>query len=172
VSEEARAAAGRDVARHLAALAEYAGCSRLVAYAALPDELPLDDAVAAAVRDGKRVLWPRVLAGGCMAFAREDRIESLVPGRYGVREPAPSAPSEVLGSDALVLVPGVAFDTSGGRLGRGKGLWDRALAEARGAIVFGVGFELQWVERVPREPHDRRVAAVLTEAGVRRCGGA
>jgi 5-formyltetrahydrofolate cyclo-ligase len=107
-----------------------------------------------------------------MTFAHADRIESLVPGRYGVREPAPSAPSEALGPDVLVLVPGVAFDATGGRLGRGMGLWDRALAEERGAVVVGVGYELQWVERVPREPHDRLVSAVLTEAGIRRCGAA
>jgi 5-formyltetrahydrofolate cyclo-ligase len=172
VPEAVRAAAGREVARHLASLPDYLRCRRLVAYSALPDELPLDDLVARAVRAGKHLLWPRVLASGRMTFAAEDRVESLVPGRYGVREPAPSAPSEALGSDALVLVPGVAFDASGGRLGRGKGLWDRALGEARGATVVGVGYELQWVEWVPREPHDRLVEAVLTEAGIRRCGGA
>jgi 5-formyltetrahydrofolate cyclo-ligase len=167
-----RAEAGRQVARHLAALPEYERCRRLVVYAALPDELPLSEAVQRALVDGKRVLWPRVGADARMTFAAADRVESLVPGRYGVREPPPSAPSEPLGSDVLVLVPGVAFDPSGGRLGRGAGVWDRALAEVRGTVVFGVGYEDQWVERVPREAHDRLVHAVLTEAGLRRCGGA
>jgi 5-formyltetrahydrofolate cyclo-ligase len=161
--------AGREVARHLAALAEYERCRRLVLYAALPDELPLNEVAQQAAAAGRRVLWPRVL-GSRMTFAPADRVESLVPGRYGVREPPPAVPSEELGPDVLVLAPGVAFDASGGRLGRGGGLWDRALAEARGAVLFGVGYELQWVERVPREPHDCLVEAVLTEAGVRRCG--
>lgn len=172
VPAAARAEAGRSVARHLAAFPEYTRCGRLVVYAALPDELPLDEAVADALRAGKRLLWPRVLAGPSMTFASADRVEALVPGRYGVPEPPPSAPSEELGGDVLVLAPGVAFDASGGRLGRGGGLWDRALAEARGALAVGVGYELQWIERVPREPHDRPMDAVLTEAGVRRCGGA
>jgi 5-formyltetrahydrofolate cyclo-ligase len=167
-----RSEAARHVGRHLAELPEYERCRRLVVYAALPDELPLTEAAQNALAAGKRLLWPRVGAGAHMTFASVDRIESLVPGRYGVREPPPFVPVEELGPDVLVLAPGVAFDPSGGRLGRGGGFWDRVLAEARGAVVFGVGYELQWVERVPREPHDRLVDAVLTEAGLRRCGGA
>ena len=167
-----RAGAGREVARHLTSLPEFARCWRVVLYAALPDELPLDEAARSAAAAGKRMLWPRMEAGDRLGFAAADRVESLVVGRYGVREPDPSVPTEALGSDVLVLVPGVAFDSSGGRLGRGGGHFDRALAEARGAVVFGVGYELQRVERVPRESHDRLVDAVLTEAGLWRCGGA
>jgi 5-formyltetrahydrofolate cyclo-ligase len=166
-----RAEAARTIAGHLEALPEYARCVRLVLYAALPDELPLNEVPRRALAAGKRLLWPRLHDHGRMTFAAVDRIESLVTGRYGVREPAPSVPPEELGPDVLVLVPGVAFDSSGGRLGRGGGIWDRALAEARGAVVFGVGYELQVVDRVPREAHDRLVDAVLTEVGLRRCYG-
>jgi 5-formyltetrahydrofolate cyclo-ligase len=67
-----------------------------------------------------------------------------------------------------VLVPGVAFDTGGGRLGRGAGFWDRALIDARGAVIFGVGYELQIIDTVPRDAHDRPIDALLTEAGIRR----
>jgi 5-formyltetrahydrofolate cyclo-ligase len=160
------------VARHLAACPEYRLCARLVAYAALADELPLGPTVERAAAAGKRLLWPRVTGSGRMAFGAVDRIESLVEGRYGVREPPASVPPEALGPDVLVLVPGVAFDACGGRLGRGKGLWDRALAEAHGAVVFGVGYELQVIERVPREAHDRLVDGLVTETGIRRFGRA
>jgi len=139
-------------------------------YAALPDELPLGQTLAAARAAGKTVLWPRVLPGGWMLFARADRVEELRAGRYGVLEPAPTAVVETLGPDVLALVPGVAFDERGGRLGRGGGIWDRALADARGAVVFGVGYELQIVEWIPREPHDRSLDALLTEVGIRRFG--
>lgn len=141
-------------------------------YAALADELPLEPAIERAAAAGKRLLWPRVGGTGRMTFGAVDRIESLVEGRYGVREPPASVPAEALGPDALVLVPGVAFDAGGGRLGRGKGLWDRALAEACGAVVFGVGYELQVAESVPREAHDRLVDGLVTEAGIRRFGRA
>lgn len=157
-----------DVARHLVASPEYQRCRRLLVYAALADELPLDHVVGRAAADDKRLLWPRVISEDRMAFAAVDRVESLVPGRYGVREPPAAAAIETLGSDVLVLVPGVAFDAGGGRLGRGAGLWDRALIDARGAVVFGVGYELQIIDTVPREGHDRPIDALVTEAGIRR----
>jgi 5-formyltetrahydrofolate cyclo-ligase len=137
-------------------------------YAELSDELPLAHVVERARADGKRVLFPRTLPGPDLSFACVERIEELRPGRYGVREPSADAPGEALGPDVLVLVPGVAFDDRGGRLGRGAGAWDRVLSDRRGAATFGVGFESQIVERVPREPHDETVEALLTEAGIRR----
>jgi 5-formyltetrahydrofolate cyclo-ligase len=158
------------VARLLQSTPEFRRASRLVAYAALADELPLTAVIEAARGQGIRLLWPRQSADGGLEFAPAERIEELLPGRYGVLEPPAAAPAERLGADALVLVPGVAFDAAGGRLGRGGGAWDRALAGARGAVVFGVGYEIQIVDRVPREEHDHLMHAVLTEACLRRCG--
>lgn len=140
-------------------------------YAELPDELPLARVVALAQLDGKGLLFPRTLPGSRLALSSVDRVEDLRPGRYGVREPATDAPAAVLGPDVLVLVPGVAFDARGGRLGRGAGVWDRALADRRGAAVFGVGFELQVIGRVPREEHDQQMDALLTEVEIRRFSG-
>ena len=159
---------GRRVADHLVEALEYQRCRRLVVYAALPDELPLAPVIARARADGKGTLLPRLADRSAMVLARVDRIEDLPPGRYGVREPPADAPVEVLGPDVLVLVPGVAFDIQGGRLGRGAGLWDRTLARRWGAIAFGVSFEQQVVEAVPREEHDQRMDALLTEVGIRR----
>jgi len=139
-----------------------------VAYAALPDELPLAEVLSRARADGKRTLLPRVTDGLELVLSSVDCIEHLRPGRYGVPEPPAEAPVEVLGSDVLVLVPGVAFDALGGRLGRGKGVWDRTLAARRGAVVFGVGFELQVIEAVPQEEHDQPMDALVTEVGIRR----
>jgi 5-formyltetrahydrofolate cyclo-ligase len=170
VAPATAAAAAREVARHLATAPEFARCRKLVLYAAVAGELPLEHVLAAARAAGKTPLWPRVLAGARMVFARADRIEELAPGRYGVREPASGTPEEALGADVLALVPGVAFDERGGRLGRGGGLWDRALAEAKGAVALGVGYELQVVDAVPCEAHDRRLDGLLTEAGIRRFG--
>ena len=163
--------AGHQVALLLSLAPEYQRCRRLVVYAELPDELPLARVVSLAQLDGKGLLFPRTLAGSQLEWSSVDRVEDLRPGRYGVREPATDAPAEVLGPDVLVLVPGVAFDDRGGRLGRGAGVWDRALADRRGASVFGVGFELQIIGRVPREEHDQRMDALLTEVEIRRFSG-
>jgi 5-formyltetrahydrofolate cyclo-ligase len=121
--------------------------------------------------DGKAVLWPRLRPDGGLEFAPCERVEELVAGRYGVREPPLATPAVSSGPDVLLLVPGLAFDAAGGRLGRGGGAWDRALLEARGAFAFGVGYEFQVVNTVPREAHDRSVDALLTERGARRCSG-
>ncbi len=69
-----------------------------------------------------------------------------------------------------MLVPGVAFDRSGHRLGRGAGYWDRTIPAPRpgGPVVVGVGFAWQLIEEVPHGLGDRRMDAVLTEAGWHR----
>ena len=156
------------MALHLSGTPEYQRCRRLALYAELPDELPLACVVERAQADGKRLLFPRTTSEQRLSFCRVERVEELQPGRYGVREPSADAPGEALGPDVLVLVPGVAFDDGGGRLGRGGGAWDRVLSDRRGSAAFGVAFELQVVERVPREPHDQALDALVTEAGIRR----
>jgi len=165
---EARHASER-VADWLSRAPEYERCQRLAVYAELPGELAMVQVVARARSAGKRLIWPRIAAPYGLVFASVDRVEDLVRGRYGVREPRAGAPVESLGPDVLVLVPGVAFDIHGGRLGRGGGLWDRTLIDPRGATIFGVGYEFQVVERVPQELHDRPMDALLTEAWIRRC---
>jgi 5-formyltetrahydrofolate cyclo-ligase len=61
----------------------------------------------------------------------------------------------------LVLVPGMAFDSSGNRLGRGQGFYDRLLAETSG-VKCGVGYDFQLLEKIPAEPHDAKVDFILT----------
>jgi len=73
------------------------------------------------------------------------------------------------GTPRVVVVPGLAFDPRGGRLGRGKGFYDRYIATARGRVVFiGVAFDEQIVETVPREAHDSLVHAVVTPSWLLR----
>ncbi|MEM9372569.1 MAG: 5-formyltetrahydrofolate cyclo-ligase [Planctomycetota bacterium] len=100
--------------------------------------------------------------------------DDLEIGRHGIRVPRQTCQDAEPGSIDLVLVPGVAFDRSGGRLGRGGGFYDRFLASGRarpmgaGGVTptaFGVGFAAQIVERVPMEPHDQRMDGLVTDAG-------
>jgi len=161
--------AGERVARHLVSAPEYRSSRRIVAYAELPGELPLSGVVERARAAGKPVLWPRLAAGGRLEFAPCERSEDLTPGRFGVREPPRATLAVALEPDDLLLVPGLAFDVRCGRLGRGGGVWDRALRATHGAIAIGVGYEFQIVDAVPYEPHDRPVDLLLTERGIRRC---
>jgi 5-formyltetrahydrofolate cyclo-ligase len=85
----------------------------------------------------------------------------IVAGQFGVREPSPSCVEISFGRLDLILVPGVAFDLRGNRLGRGKGFYDRLLAEIRG-IKCGVAFDEQLVDEVPAENLDVPVDFILT----------
>lgn len=105
---------------------------------------------------------PRVIEKG-LEFHRVLRWDALVAGALGNREPVVEAGS-TLGEGAVALVPGLAFDAKGGRLGRGGGFYDRFLAGFRGRKI-GVCFACQIVDEVPREPHDAAVDEVLTENG-------
>ncbi len=167
-SAEAREAA-RAVAERLAACDEFAAARRVALYASLPDELPtgpLLDAVRAA---RKTELWPRFDAGRPLEFAACAR-EELVPGRHGVSVPQASLPASALGRGDLVIVPCVAFDAAGRRLGRGGGYYDRTFPPGAedGAVLAGVGYGFQLLEEVPAERHDRRLDLMVTDRTVLR----
>ena len=110
-------------------------------------------------REGKRVLFPRV-AGDRLVLHEVHAWSELRPGAFGIPEPAASSREVGPGDVEVALVPGVAWDAEGGRLGRGGGHYDRLLPRFGGA-VWGVGFDCQVVARVPREPHDAAVQRVL-----------
>ena len=88
-----------------------------------------------------------------------------VPGPFGILEPAMTCPTVELGKIQGLLIPGLGFDRQGRRLGRGKGFYDRLLANWHGLKV-GVCFESQWIEKAPVEAHDQKMDFILTEAGL------
>ena len=87
-----------------------------------------------------------------------------VPGPYGIREPAATLPVVAPRDLDVMLVPGVAFDPRGNRLGYGGGYYDRVLA-ARPCLTIGIAWTFQVVDAVPMEPWDQPVDALLTESG-------
>lgn len=113
-------------------------------------------------RESKLLAVPRFDAGrGEYEAARLSAHSQLVSAQFGVREPEAGCPAVPLNQLDLVLVPGVAFDLAGRRLGRGKGFYDRLLAKVHGHKC-GVVFEKQLVPELPEEPHDVRVDSILT----------
>ncbi len=85
----------------------------------------------------------------------------IVIGKFGVREPAPDCGEIALEKLDVSLVPGMAFDLHGNRLGRGQGFYDRLLANI-GGVKCGVCHDFQLREKIPTEPHDARVDFVFT----------
>jgi 5-formyltetrahydrofolate cyclo-ligase len=174
VPPDVAAAAGRMVAAQLqtAPELEAAGCVGL--YAALPDEIPTRACFESLQRRGRVCLFPRMRSERALVFHRVDAWEELRPGRRGIAEPPESAPVCEPGPGDVVLVPGVAFDPQGHRLGRGSGCYDATFppGSARPPLLFGVAYEFQIVESVPHGSRDRRVDAIVTERTIRRVGGA
>ena len=91
--------------------------------------------------------------------------DELAPGKFGVLEPASDAP-ESPGNWDLILVPGMAFDRRGGRLGRGRGYYDRFLSIHRDILRVGICFDEQLVSSVPSEDHDIRMHALITPSAI------
>ncbi len=131
-------------------------------YSPLPGELdtaPLDHELR---QRGCAIAYPRVAEEGRLELHLA-RPEELVPGRFAIREPRCDSASVSPEELDLVIVPGLAFDRAGRRLGFGRGYYDRLLASVPRALRYGVGLGHQLVEAVPAEPHDERLDFVVTD---------
>lgn len=132
-------------------------------FAPLPEELDIWPLLAEALADGKTVALPRFVSSTrTYAAARvQDLQRDIRTGKFGIREPAEHCQEILLGQVDLVLVPGMAFDLHGCRLGRGKGFYDQLLSAVRG-VKCGVAFDEQIVSEVPATLRDERVSCILT----------
>jgi 5-formyltetrahydrofolate cyclo-ligase len=128
-----------------------------------PDIRPL---LENALRSGKVVTLPRysVERNIYLPCRVEESDGNLQPGPFGIAEPGPAGPIFPANQLDFSLVPGVGFALNGGRLGRGKGHYDRLLAEVHG-FKCGVAFDCQVVAEIPCEPHDVPLNCILTPAG-------
>ncbi len=168
MTAEQRGAESGAICAALMGLGLVASARRVLLYAAMPFEPEVGELARWLLSRGAVVCAPRVdWAGWTMVAAEVSRWpDDLALDAKGLRVPGASA--RVVGADELdaVLVPGVAFDREGARLGRGGGFYDRFLAGVKVQSRVGVCFGCQVVTRVPTEPHDARMGAVVTGAGV------
>jgi 5-formyltetrahydrofolate cyclo-ligase len=132
-------------------------------FAPLPDELDIWPSLPAALATGKHVFLPRFVLATNSYAACEVKIPDtdITLGKFGIREPSETCTQIPLNRMDLLLVPGVAFDLHGRRLGRGKGFYDQLLATVRGKTC-GVAFDEQIVTEIPVEPHDVLLNCILT----------
>lgn len=169
IPAEERERAGREIARLVWTVPEVARARTLLLYAALPEEVPTDAIAAEAWRRGVVVTYPRCLPetrGMTLHWVeREDQLR--VEGGYGIREPAESRPLVSLGEVDAALVPGLAWDRRGQRLGRGAGYYDRLFARPEwSGFRCGLFFAAQEAGSIDVDPWDAPLDAVVTEAGV------
>ncbi len=141
-------------------------------FSPLPDELDLWPLLEEALTEGKIAALPCFDTETQLYTPRRVnnlRVE-LVSGRYGIREPAAACIEMPMADLDLVLVPGIGFDLRGHRLGRGRGFYDRLLANFTGTKI-GIAFDEQLVEAIPTENQDVRMNLILTPTKCAQCGG-
>ena len=152
-------------------LPEYQAAHTIMFYVDVRDEVRTRQALPAAVASGKRIIVPYCVNGELELFWLEN-MEELELGMYRILEPKHelrSVESKRLQSTDLdlVMVPGVAFDRTGGRTGHGKGYYDKLLQHARlDAPLIALAFECQMFESIPVESHDIYMDKIVTEDAV------
>jgi len=161
----------RQVQQRLVASELFSSATNLALYSPMNNEVRTRLLHDCAIEQHKQVCYPRVV-GESLQFVVVDSIELLQPGSFGVAEPASG---DVLNVEriALLVVPGVAFDRAGYRLGYGKGFYDRELSRVTVTTAsVGLCFDFQLCDRLPVEAHDQRLDYLVTETQFIPCGKA
>jgi len=167
--QEARARS-RAACESMIAQKEFAQACTTMIYLSIPGEVDTADLALAAWRAGKTVLAPKVSWEHRHLVPMEIRsLETgVVAGSYGVREPAEGHPWPLEDID-LIVVPALAYDRRGNRLGRGAGFYDRFLAHPQvRAFKCGLAFQDQVLEELPVQDHDFPVQMLVTDREVLR----
>ena len=148
-------------------LPEWVSARAVLAYLPLPGEFDPRPLLAAALEGGKTIALPRLSRNGGMNFRRVENLEGpFQRHRYGMDEPPESAlpwePSPAGRKHTLLLLPGLAFDLRGYRLGRGGGFYDAYIARYPGSFTLvATPFRCQILPSIPRESHDLRVDKIV-----------
>jgi 5-formyltetrahydrofolate cyclo-ligase len=147
----------------------YLQSSRIALYAGIDREIGTQLIFERARAAKKTLFFPHITGPGEMVFLETDDCENMVPNRYGIPEPVLGSREIAVEDLDLVVVPGVAFDREGFRLGFGGGYYDRVLPRLRPeAISLGLAYTFQVVDKLPTRAHDRKVKRLVTEQGFLR----
>lgn len=140
--------------------ANFVNARQILIYHELPDELPLSQAAQRWTAMGKKIYLPRIKGDDLEVVPCEGTLKP--DPRFGVEEPC--GPAVDASAIDMVIVPAVALDRHGNRLGRGKGYYDKFLRSLTGAttVGVGVGYDFQLVEHVPVDAHDVPLQFIVT----------
>jgi 5-formyltetrahydrofolate cyclo-ligase len=167
-SDEERQQKSINIAESLFSLDEYKGAQEIALYMAFGFEVHTHGIINAAFLSGKKVYVPRVdEKKKCISLHEISSLGDLVPGYMGIPEPKTCKDAFDPLKIQLVIVPGLAFDSRGRRLGRGKGMFDRLLRKMK-CPKIALAFDFQVIEAVPRASHDVPVDLIVTEKRVIR----
>ena len=152
----------------LSLLGEFSAAARLLIYVSTANEVDTHGLIRQLLAMGRQVFVPR-FEPATQSYATcqvRDFDADLATGKFGILEPRPEAVRPAaIDPIGAVLVPGLAFDETGNRLGRGLGHFDRLLRQTDG-VKIALAFDFQVLDEVPAEPHDARVDFIVTETRV------
>lgn len=151
----------RDITRKLLELSHIKEARTIALYSSLPDEVYTFDIIHILNDTGKKILLPAVTGDEDMELREYNSDEDLREGSFGIMEPCGSHVTAYSDID-VVVVPGMAFDKNGNRLGRGKGYYDRFLEKVDNAYKIGICFPFQLLEAVPADAHDIKMDIVIS----------
>lgn len=165
LTPEQKCAESDAVWQHVEATPAFAEAQHILLYHSLPDELSTHLVIDRWVELGKTIYLP-VVIGDDLVVRRYTR-EAMQQGEFNIMEPTGSdVDTDVL---QLIIVPGVAFDAAGNRLGRGKGYYDRLLSRTK-ATCIGVCYNCQLQPAIPAEAHDKIMHYIITPEGIVKRG--
>ncbi|MHB8835899.1 MAG: 5-formyltetrahydrofolate cyclo-ligase [Candidatus Methylomirabilia bacterium] len=167
LTESGRRERSRRIAGFCRGLAGFSSAEIVCSYVDFRDEVETSEFIAELLQEGRRVAVPVQLPGRSqpLVFVEINSLAEMARSHFGILQP-PLVAERLVPTAAipLFLVPGLAFDPAGRRLGYGLGCYDRAFADAApGALKVGLAFELQILESVPADSHDVPMDFVVTE---------
>lgn len=182
IPEQVRATRSVSACKHIIHWLEENSVASLMSYVAFRSELHTGTLLEWAWQAGVQVIVPKCYPSDrSMTLHRLEGWDGLLSGAYGIMEPDPARCPALPESytPELIIVPGLAFDKQGGRLGYGGGYYDRFAAHQEQlrrqnssrmkTTWLGTGYAAQVVEDVPMQSHDQRMDALLTENGIHCC---
>jgi 5-formyltetrahydrofolate cyclo-ligase len=149
------------ILRQLEQLPEWDAARVVLLYWSMADEVQTHDFVNRWYKD--KVLLLPCVDGDDLVLRQYTGPECLVAGeQFGIGEPTGPIWTD-LDAIQIIIVPGVAFDRSGNRMGRGRGFYDRMLKSTVGALKIGIAYDFQMLDEIPVEPHDVKMDRIITE---------
>lgn len=167
MSAEEKAVKDEKVCRNLFLTNAFERAEQVLLYSATQIEIETAGIFEQAMRDGKRVLYPRCMDKGRMTYHYIDDLSQLRPSAFNILEPISSAPEYKSSNSDICIVPALAYDVEGYRMGYGGGFYDRFLTAFRGTRI-GICYADNIEKKLPRGRFDVRVDILITDDGLFR----
>jgi 5-formyltetrahydrofolate cyclo-ligase len=158
------------IKKRLMELPEYKSAKTILFYVSVRGEVRTYDMISESLTKGKKILVPLAdVKNKKLLLSELDNLNDLSPGSFGIPEPKHLHQMDIKSVD-LVIVPGIAFDKYGNRVGYGTGFYDRFLKKiSKGVPVIALGYDFQLVHEIPSNKMDVKVHKIVTEKGVVNC---